>query len=183
MKLKRDRLRKKAELSKKPADVRLWRKQAAIFKGNILREKRCTFNEFISNINYREDSLKTYRFISNLQNYRTISPKKQPIRYQNRDLSSDMEVANAFAQTYSNSQRKRPYSRKMSKIHKSECKNLSGLLNRNTLEIENIFRLPFTEDELFTVLNGLKTRKSPGEDNIHAEFLKHIGIGRIGKNI
>ena len=40
---------------------------------------------------------------------------------------------------------------------------------------EDIFDSPISDCELQTAIKQLKNRKSPGEDQIHAEFLKHAG--------
>ncbi|GIX97897.1 hypothetical protein CEXT_389361 [Caerostris extrusa] len=77
IKAKRDRLRRKAELSKRQSDMVLWRKQVALFKKTVLEAKRKCFNDFISNINYKEDSMKTYKFLSTLQNKRPVPKRSQ----------------------------------------------------------------------------------------------------------
>jgi len=40
---------------------------------------------------------------------------------------------------------------------------------------EDIFVSPIGDCELQAAIKQLKNRKSPGEDQIHAEFLKHAG--------
>jgi hypothetical protein len=40
---------------------------------------------------------------------------------------------------------------------------------------EDTFDSPISDCELQEILNQLKKRKSPGEDHIHAEFLKPAG--------
>jgi hypothetical protein len=41
--------------------------------------------------------------------------------------------------------------------------------------MEDIFDSPISDCELQAAIKQLKNRKSPGEDQIHAEFLKHAG--------
>ncbi|GIX85233.1 uncharacterized protein CDAR_552451 [Caerostris darwini] len=92
----------------------LWRKQVALFKKAVLEAKRRCFYDFISNINYKEDSMKTYKFLSTLQNKRPV-PKKEP--------ASDKAVANAFGQSYAKNQKKGPFARKMSSQIKKEIRD------------------------------------------------------------
>ena len=40
---------------------------------------------------------------------------------------------------------------------------------------EDILDAPISDCELQTAIKQLKNKKSPGEDQIHAEFLKHAG--------
>ena len=43
----------------------------------------------------------------------------------------------------------------------------------------DIFEAQISEMELQTAINNLKNKKSPGEDKIHPEFLKHAGTEAI----
>ena len=40
---------------------------------------------------------------------------------------------------------------------------------------EDVFDVPISDCELQTAIKQLKNRTSPGEDQIHAEFFKHVG--------
>ncbi|GIY53804.1 hypothetical protein CEXT_626321 [Caerostris extrusa] len=83
----------------------LWRKQVALFKKAVLEAKRKCFDDFISNISYKEDSMKTYKFLSTLQNKRPVL-KKEPIYFNGAILTSDKAVANAFGQSYAKNQKR-----------------------------------------------------------------------------
>jgi hypothetical protein len=62
------------------------------------------------------------------------------------------------------------------KIVKGEYKTLkqkNGITNPTTTE--GTCDLPISDCELQEAIKQLKNRKSPGEEQIHAEFLKHEG--------
>ncbi|GIY82902.1 hypothetical protein CEXT_101571 [Caerostris extrusa] len=73
------------------ADVRMWRRQAAVFKRNLLATNRKAFNNFIENINYKENNLKMYRFFSILSN-KKLHLKNIRILFRDRDLFSDQRI-------------------------------------------------------------------------------------------
>ena len=74
-------------------------------KKAVLDAKRKSLEDFISYIDYKKDSLKVFKFISNIQNRRPSS-KKNPIAVGDKLLSSDKAIANAFGQFHFQSQRK-----------------------------------------------------------------------------
>jgi len=60
------------------------------------------------------------------------------------------------------------------KIVKGEYKTLKQKNgSANPTATEDIFDSPVSDCELQEAIKQLKNRKSPGEDQIHAEFLKH----------
>jgi len=59
------------------------------------------FNKFISTIDYRKDSTKTYSFINKLQN-----KYERPFSINGRVIESDAETANTFASCH---KKKPPY--------------------------------------------------------------------------
>lgn len=109
--------------------------------------------------------------MENIQNKRSHI-KKEPIIKNSRILTLDRDIANAFGQFYAESQRKGVYARKMSRHFKKVLKDeMSCPNNINNYEV---FNTPFNEVELNHANNYLRMKKSPGEDNIHAEFLRHL---------
>jgi hypothetical protein len=68
------------------------------------------------------------------------------------------------------------YAGRKSKIVKGEYKTLhqkNG--SAKPTAPEDTFDLPISDCELQEAIQQLKNRKSPGQDQIHAEFLKHAG--------
>jgi len=59
LKTSRETFRLLAERTGQPHDAQAWRKQCAEFKREILKAKRECFNNFLSNINYQQDSART----------------------------------------------------------------------------------------------------------------------------
>jgi hypothetical protein len=79
-----------------------------------------------------------------------------------------------FACTFSRAQKKSTYARRKSKIVKGEYKALKQKNGSAKLKAtEDTFDSPISDCELQEAIKQLKNRKSPGEDRIHAEFLKH----------
>ncbi|GIY23987.1 hypothetical protein CEXT_166891 [Caerostris extrusa] len=103
----------------------LWRKQVALFKKAVLEAKRKCY-DFIYIINL--SIMKTYKFLSTLQNKRPV-PKKEPIYFNGTILTSDKAVANAFGQSYTKNQKKGPFARKMSSQIKKEIRDAEKNVN------------------------------------------------------
>ncbi|VDO01047.1 unnamed protein product [Rodentolepis nana] len=120
LKRKRDTLRNTADQTGRTEDVQAWRWQDALRKTAdqtgrtawrwqaILQAKRTSFNEFVSTTNYQSDSQRTFKFLGYLQNNRE-RPKKEPIRFNNKLLNTDSEIANCFASFYSHRQKKNTF--------------------------------------------------------------------------
>jgi hypothetical protein len=66
--IRRDKARKKAEISKLPEDVIEWRKETARLRQHITISKKETWNKFLNGVDYRTDVLKTHKFINKLNN-------------------------------------------------------------------------------------------------------------------
>ena len=165
LKVRRDYLRVTAEMSGKQEDVQNWRKQAAIMKRAVLEAKRTAFTTFITHINYKQDSLKTYKYLAKLQNTRS-SQKKEPICQGNGKLYTDKTIANAFVKTYAETQRKTAYARKnTSNVRKAtssikKCQDTLYFQN-NIYPPEGVFDAPITSHELLQAITQLKNKKSP----------------------
>ena len=127
---KRIHLRNRAKHSGATEDIQAWRQQAAVFRKKITESERKAFTDFISNINYQTDSLKTYRYQAGIQNKKPAKIK-EPIHNNNRIITCDKELANQLALTYSQNQNKGKYIRKKSKTYKKEYKTLKDELKTN----------------------------------------------------
>ncbi|GIX91794.1 hypothetical protein CEXT_362211 [Caerostris extrusa] len=119
LKDKRDRLRRKAEITGRISDVTNWRKHAPIFKESIILSKRSCFGNFISKINFQRDSLKTYKFLSCLKN-QTPQTAKRLFSINRKIISSDAKVAGYFLKYFYGSKSKGAYARKMSRVLKRQ---------------------------------------------------------------
>jgi len=175
LKNQREYLRTRAEHTGKIEDAQAWRRQTAILRREITESKRKSFKNFISHIDYQEDNQKTYKYLARIQND-TPYCNKVPIYESNAVVTSDRGIANTFACTFSRAQKRGTYARKRSKLVKGEYKTLkqkSG--SAKHAATEDTFDSPISECELQAAIKQLKNRKSPGEDQIHAEFLKHAG--------
>jgi len=175
LKNQQEYLRKRAEHTGKTEDVQAWKRQTAILRREITEPKRKSFKNFISHINYHKDSQKTYKYIARIQN-NTPCSNKVPIHENNDVIIRDRGIANTFACTFSRAHTKGTYARRESKTVKREYKTLK---QRNgsakPIATEDIFDSPISACELQETIKLLKKRKSPVEDQIQAEFLKHAG--------
>ncbi|XP_071037175.1 uncharacterized protein [Parasteatoda tepidariorum] len=155
IKTKRDRLRRKAELTGRSVDISAWRKQTAFFKKAVLSAKRMSFERFINNLNFRENSTKTYKFLSKIQN-KFSSPQRQPIHADHRCLTDETKIANAFGNFYHSSQRKRCFARKSSKVLK---RKFNGPHAEDRKKDDHIFSDLFSEYEFDLSLKRLPIKK------------------------
>ena len=90
-------------------------------------------------------------------------------------MTTNEEIANGFASYYSTSQKKTHHIRHQDRIIKKLLVDKAKEpLTTNTPEYR-IFNDNFTTCELDNAINQLKYKKSPGPDNIFAEFLHHMG--------
>jgi hypothetical protein len=121
LKNQREYLRKRAEHTGKFEDVQAWRRQAAILRREITQSKRQSFKNFISHINYKIDSQKTYKYLARIQNNTSCS-NKVSIHENDYVITSDKGIPNKFACTFSRAQKKGTYARRNSKIIKGEYK-------------------------------------------------------------
>ena len=76
-------------------------------KIEINRAKRAAFGELISKVKYKTEELKTYRFMNRLCS-KSCKTVKEPMKLNNKILSDDDKIANAFAIFFASRQRK-PY--------------------------------------------------------------------------
>jgi len=129
---------------------------------------------FISHIHYQKDSQKTYKHLATIQNNTSCS-NKVTIHENNDVITSDRGIANIFAYNFSREQKKGTYARREPKIVKGEYKTLKKNGSAKPTATEETSDSPISDCELQEAIKQLKNRKSPGEDQIHAEFLKHAG--------
>jgi hypothetical protein len=91
-------------------------------------------------------------------------------------IASDGGIVNTFAFTFSPAQKKGTYARRKSKTVKVKYKTLKQKNgSAKPIATENIFDSTISDCELQEAIKQLKNRKSPGEEQIHTEFLKHAG--------
>lgn len=97
--------REKAQSSGDPPAVQDWRRSSAILTKEITDAKRSAFDRYISNLNYKTEAKKIYKFTNNLCSNVT-KLKKEPLILRNKTLCDDDQTANAFAKHFSAKQRK-----------------------------------------------------------------------------
>ncbi|KAJ4438821.1 hypothetical protein ANN_14773 [Periplaneta americana] len=117
-----------------------------------------------------------HKFINKIEN-KNIIPKKEPVRYGNRLLTSDEKIANYFATYYSLSRKKtqrlKTHDRTVRRLLAENINQHSNTDNNNTEH--QLFNASFTMQELINATNKIKANKSPGPDLIFAEFILHMG--------
>jgi accessory colonization factor AcfC len=64
LKNEREMARKKAEISKVPKDVQIWREKAVVVKRETVSSKKQAFQNFLKNLDYGKYTSKFQKFIS-----------------------------------------------------------------------------------------------------------------------
>ncbi|GFY71749.1 hypothetical protein TNIN_265901 [Trichonephila inaurata madagascariensis] len=100
-----------------------------------------------------------------------VGSPKQTFIVEDKKLSSDSSVGNAFAQHFCGANSKNTYARKHSsglKIQHSYSRNLN-------LWYYSVIEAPITQNEMAYALKSLPCGISSGGDGIHSKFLSHLG--------
>ncbi|GFT90936.1 hypothetical protein TNCV_4995161 [Trichonephila clavipes] len=163
-----------AEQSKNPEDVQNWRKSVALLRKEILTAKRNCFNNLITKIDYRKDGKKVFNFVNKIQN-RANTSSTEPLRVGNRVLTNDMDISNSFNSFYSTKQRLKKSLKTRQKIIGREIRNIASSQSHG----HEIFHRNFSISELREAVGHIRCAKSPGPDNFHPEFLKHLGCNAL----
>ncbi|GFX91437.1 uncharacterized protein TNCV_3545201 [Trichonephila clavipes] len=163
-----------AEQSKNPEDVQNWRKSVALLRKEILTAKRNCFNNFITKIDYRKDGKKVFNFVNKIQN-RANTSSTEPLRVGNRVLTNDTDISNSFNSFYSTKQRLKKSLKTRQKIIGREIRNIASSQSHG----HEIFHRNFSISELREAVGHIRCAKSPGPDNFHPEFLKHLGCNAL----
>ncbi|GFT98723.1 probable RNA-directed DNA polymerase from transposon BS [Trichonephila clavipes] len=163
-----------AEQSKNPEDVQNWRKSVALLRKEILTAKRNCFNNFITKIDYRKDGKKVFNFVNKIQN-RANTSSTEPLRVGNRVLTNDMDISNSFTSFYSTKQCLKKSLKTRQKIIGREIRNIASSQSHG----HEIFHRNFSISELREAVGHIRCAKSPGPDNFHPEFLKHLGCNAL----
>ncbi|GFY67539.1 hypothetical protein TNIN_279231 [Trichonephila inaurata madagascariensis] len=102
-----------------------------------------------------------------------IGSPKQAFIVEDKKLSFDSSVVNAFVQHFCGANSKNTYT----KIHSSRVKQKNPILLQSELEssTDSIFEAPITRNKLTYALRSLPCGKSLGRDGIHSKFLSHLG--------
>ncbi|GFT39291.1 hypothetical protein TNCV_2422101 [Trichonephila clavipes] len=163
-----------AEQSKNSEDVQNWRKSVALLRKEILTAKRNCFNNFITKIYYRKDGKKVFNFVNKIQN-RANTSSTEPLRVGNRVLTNDMDISNCFNLFYSTKKRLNESVKTRQKIIGREIRNIASSQSHG----HEIFHRNFSISKLREAVGHKKCAKSPGPDNFHPEFLKHLGCNAL----
>ena len=156
-----------SENSKNARDVQEWRRANAAYTKQLQKAKRENFTKFVEQLNYRTDSAKVHRHINTLSDKWEDKPT-DPIKSTNKSLHSDYKIANKFNTYYKEEH-------KLSQINKKLDKTIKKQLRKTSEQKHDIFTREYTMVELNVAIEKLKTKKSPGPDKIHAEFIKNLG--------
>ena len=138
----------------------------------INEAKREELNKFMSQLSLRTNPTEVWRTIHSLDGKKAKINQSTAIKTDNRVISDPKKKANAFSVEYQKvsslkfTKEDRRISRESRRIPSCECSN-------RTPDSINICS-PFTMNELRQALTELKTKSSPGADQIHNLMLKAI---------
>ncbi|GFS98442.1 hypothetical protein TNCV_3478371 [Trichonephila clavipes] len=99
LKSERNAVRCRAKNTYNIADCIILRKAQAQLKTSIILSKITTYRSFAANLDFRQDGPRAYSFISHL-NSEKASQHWEPIRINQKLLTSPTEVATAFSKNY-----------------------------------------------------------------------------------
>ena len=156
-------LRNKIE-STTSKELRLkWKKERNKIMNNIkskvhhLEEEKMN-KELLELEKYKEDNIRYYQIMRNLNNKKT----KKPIIVHNKKgkiIGSEKEQVEATSEHFKN-------------VFSKETDILEDLPNITPEQMTP----PFNAEEVYKASNKLKNNKSPGPDNVHAELIKYAPI-------
>ena len=163
LKSERDEARKLAEKSKDTKDVITWRKKAAILKKEINISKRESYSKFLTHLDYRNGDRKIHKYISKMNNQNT-NIKREPISVNGKQLYTDRNIAEAYNHFHTTAD---PIPKQL----KKQEKHIHAKLKESwTQQDDELFNVNFTLQEVRKAILALKNGKSPGPDEIMAEF-------------
>ncbi|KAI5754580.1 hypothetical protein M8J77_009716 [Diaphorina citri] len=173
LKKERNKARRKAEKTKLLSDTIDWRKKAAILVKEINSAKQSSFNSFVEKMDFRKDGLKAYSFISSIKRGQT--KVKKPFLHNGRSISDDKKIASLFNTNYTSKynipKQYKKLERKIKRKIKLEKRQQTSLPE----SAKEIFTKNYSLTELNQAIAKLRNKSAPGPDNIHPEFLKHMG--------
>ncbi|GIX71338.1 uncharacterized protein LOC103523941 [Caerostris extrusa] len=143
-------------------------------KRSVLEDPGSGHREILAEISFPVKNRFSKHKSPRLKN-QTPQTAKRPFRINQKIISSNAKVAGYFLKYFTEANRKGAYAREMSRAHKRQlgpCRDRSEDLPEN---VKEYFLFLFLHARIKYGLNGLKNRKSPGVDNIHPEFLRHLG--------
>ncbi|GFV38803.1 hypothetical protein TNCV_1004451 [Trichonephila clavipes] len=109
------------------------------------------------------------------RNNRANTSSTEPLRVGNCVLSNDMDISNFFNSFYSTKQRLKKILKTRQKIIGREIRNIASSQSHG----HEIFHRNFSISELREAAGHIRCAKSPGPDNFHPEFLKHLGCNAL----
>jgi hypothetical protein len=142
IKTERNRPRKVAERTKNPSDVQNWRRQNAALRKEIIKQKRTSFHNLITNIGYAPKGKMVYNFIKIINNYKT-NRITQPIIIDNKSVTDNEMIARKLNSFYAKEHKLNNYSRKKKQ---PQGQSAAGRI-RST---ENTTRSTFKHDSFLT---------------------------------
>ena len=171
LKTEREKARLKAEEDKTRESILEWKRKAAIFKKTLLNVKRNNYDDFVKNLDYRKDSHKVYSYMASMKKE---NRPKEPLLYKNKKIVDELKIAAIFNTNYTSSKLTKQMKQEQ-KIMKIDIKKQKSNEKQNLSSTDEIFYKPFTHSEINSAIHKLNNDKSPGPDNIHPEFIKHLG--------
>ncbi|GFV26342.1 uncharacterized protein LOC103523941 [Trichonephila clavipes] len=135
----------------------------------------CKVGESVDRVFSRlKDGRKVFNFVNKIQN-RANTSSTEPLRVGNRVLTNDLDISNALNSFYSTKQRLKKSLKTRLKIIGLEIRNIASSQSHG----HEIFHRNFSISELEEAVGNIRCAKSPGPDNFHPEFLKHLGCNAL----
>ena len=153
----------------------LYNKTSAICKREILTGKRQKFETTCQKIDLAKEGAKAWSLLKNL-NGENKRKNPQPLKEDGHTIADDQKRAESHNKFFANTN-------KANKLNEEDRQMLKLLKSKEKAPKANIklFDDNFNTRELNKAIKKLRSRKSPGPDNIHNEMLTHLGS--VGKKV
>ena len=144
-------------------------------KKEILSSKRQKFQQTCEDIDLSREGTKAWSLLKNLNGENKKSNPK-PLLDEGVQIADDQKKAERHKQFFASTNK----SNKLTEEDRQMLKTLKTM-EKAPREINKLFDEKFKLSELKKAVKKLKTRKSPGPDQIHNEMLTHLGD--VGKKV
>ena len=171
----RETARKNFMKNNTPENRTLYNKSSALCKREILTGKRHNFETACENIDLSKEGSKAWSLLKNL-NGEDNRTNPQPLQENGSNIADEQKRAERHNNFFASTNK----ANVLTEEDKQMLKNLKAKENAPKASIK-LFEDDFHISELNKALKKLRSRKSPGPDNIHNEMLTHLG--HIGKNV
>src|ERR1043165_2452631 len=171
---KRNQSRNKMTKTRELKDYLEYKKQEAIVKQTLKTEAKSCWQSYCSELTNQTKLGSVWSWARRMNGIATYS-SIPTLNYNGLIGETNLEKANIFAKNYANTSNTQNYSEKFLKYkNNNNLKNNPYRINSNPAEEVEILNERFNLNELKQAIRSAKNNKSPGDDKLPYELLKHL---------